>query len=385
MSLRQNTWKLNQWYDQDVAGNVSYSGIGQLFSVGDNSKGALGQNNLTKYSSPVQIPGTTWSAISARGNGGTEHVSLAVKTDGTLWSWGYNNFGMLGHNNRTNYSSPVQVGSGTDWVKDQKAISNGANTFAIKTDGTLWSWGYGEDGGLGQNDNVYRSSPVQIPGTTWSKVSGGTRRGAFGIKTDNSLWGWGNNGVGALGQNDRTNYSSPKQIPGDWATIASGAPSGVQLATKTDGTLWTWGVNEYGQLGQNNTTVRSSPVQVPGTTWNTGDSKMAVSAASAHAIKTDGTLWSWGANYFGILSQNNEIYYSSPVQVPGTTWNTVACSYVSAYATKTDGTVWSMGSNANGQLGQNNTAHKSSPVQIPGTTWVQIGTSYNAAHFLSQQ
>jgi alpha-tubulin suppressor-like RCC1 family protein len=75
------------------------------------------------------------------------------------------------------------------------------------------------------------------------------------------------------------------------------------LATKTDGTLWAWGGNGNGQLGQNNTTQFSSPVQIPGTTWSS------ISAGYYHSLatKTDGTLWSWGRNSYGQLGQNNTI------------------------------------------------------------------------------
>jgi len=386
----KGVWGLDQVYNKINQGSIwSYSAPRKLFALGRDFRGALGLNTQTAgqdgRSSPTQVPGTTWSAIATRGSGGNDYVSLATKTDGTLWTWGHNEKGQLGLNNRTSLSSPTQIGAGTDWAKDQKSISNGANSLAIKTDGTLYSWGYGLQGTLAQNDNIQRSSPTQIPGTTWSRVAGGTRRGAFGIKTDNSLWAWGSNTVGALGQNNRTNYSSPIQIPGDWATIASGGPSGIQLATKTDGTLWAWGPNEYGQIGQNDQNVhKSSPSQVPGTTWDTGDSKMAITHSASIAIKTDGTLWAWGENVYGILGQDDAVYRSSPTQIPGTTWNIVAATDTSAYAIKTDGTLWAWGNNQNGRLGQNYDQPSSSPKQIPGTNWVLIGSSADTVHFISE-
>ena len=115
MGLNQNTWKLNQWYDQDVAGNVSYSGASQLWVMGYNTAGGLGQNNRTDYSSPVQVPGTTWRNIA------TGQVTVfATKTDGTMWAWGGNNDGQLVLNLPTNShrSSPVQI-PGTDWNLDE--------------------------------------------------------------------------------------------------------------------------------------------------------------------------------------------------------------------------------------------------------------------------
>ena len=89
------------------------------------------------------------------------------------------------------------------------------------------------------------------------------------------------------------------------------------IATKTDGTLWTWGQNQYGKLGQNNTTNYSSPMQIPGTTWN----GISMSNGQLGATKTDGTIWTWGNNVYGQLGQNDTVTRSSPVQIPGTDWN----------------------------------------------------------------
>ena len=105
--LRQNTWTLDQWYDQDVAGNVSYStNMLSLYSWGYNNGGELGVNNKTQYSSPVQVGSdTTWAKIGAT----TEGSSMVIKNDGTLWTWGKASYGVLAQNNQTVYSSPVQI------------------------------------------------------------------------------------------------------------------------------------------------------------------------------------------------------------------------------------------------------------------------------------
>ena len=139
------------------------------------------------------------------------------------------------------------------------------------TDGTLWMWGYNDFGLLGLNDSHpggMRSSPCQIPGTNWSELAGGVfGRVAYGRKEDGTLWGWGGNQYGRLGQNDTVTRSSPVQIPGTtWSTIAEGG--GIILAKKSDSTLWTWGPNSHGSLGQNQSYPvligTSSPVQIPG-------------------------------------------------------------------------------------------------------------------------
>ena len=286
---------------------------GTLWVMGDNSKGQLGQNSEVRYSSPVQIPGTTWKVQQDHGSGG--YAMSVVKTDGTLWSWGLNEYGHLGLNNRTDYSSPVQVGSDTTW---SKVASGYYAVHGIKTDGTLWFWGYGNQGQSGLNSQTQYSSPTQVPGTTWSTISGSMANASTAaLKTDGTLWMFGYNNHGGLGQNDRTNYSSPRQVPGtSWFDVKTNGYTTV--ATKTDGTLWTWGLNGYGTLGVNDQAQRSSPVQVPGS-WEKARNKRDLTTYGANgavvAIRTDGTLWSWGYNNNGQLGQNDTSHQSSPKQI----------------------------------------------------------------------
>ena len=344
------------WYGYQ---EFSYNPSTEFYSWGSGGGGRLGQNDTIRYSSPVQIPGTSWSSIS----GGTNH-SLATKTDGTLWGWGYNNIGQLGLNNTTSFSSPVQI-PGTTW----SSISGGGSfSLATKTDGTLWGLGDSVNGVLGVNSTIRFSSPVQIPGTTWNKISAGSYH-SLATKTDGTLWAWGqNDAYGSLGQNSITSFSSPVQIPGTtWNFINASNGNRTSIATKTDGTLWSWGSGSYGQLGQNTTTFFSSPVQIPGTSWSS------ISGGQhSLATKTDNTLWAWGRNNNGQLGQSNTTYRSSPVQIPGTTWSSISGGGSFSLATKTDNTLWSWGYGNSGQLGQNNTTYSSSPIQIPGTTWSSI-------------
>ena len=146
-------WETWDVFAKANKGVYPYVGGPALFAWGSNNYGQLGQNNTTKVSSPVQIPGTTWSSIS-----GDRH-SLATKTDGTLWSWGQGSDGKLGQNNLTDFSSPVQI-PGTTW---SSISGGGTHSLATKTDGTLWSWGSNTSGKLGQNTTISRSSPIQIP------------------------------------------------------------------------------------------------------------------------------------------------------------------------------------------------------------------------------
>ena len=376
----------------NIGGDVSYVGTAytfqartysyQLWGWGFNERGQLAQNTVTEYSSPVQIPGTTWSTIGLGGNTYTVH---ATKSDGTLWSWGRNDDGSLGTNQgpgqTDGFSSPVQI-PGTDWAGAAGSRNVG---FAVKTNGTLWGWGAQSIGQIGVNNRTQYSSPVQIPGTTWnaSKFRAGYNN-VITVKTDGTLYAWGSNAYGQLGHNNLTQYSSPTQVPGTTWTQAT--VDGSALATKTDGTLWTWGNNRFGSLGLNdhgnsapnyNATSRSSPTQIPGTSWTTSVTNgmsVAITSYNQAALKTDGTLWIWGRGSDGEGGWNSTAAFSSPVQLgSGTNWRSIeggggACFY----AQKTDGTMWSWGHNEQGQLGQSSQIQFSSPVQIPGTDWNYI-------------
>ena len=366
------------WYGWE---NFNYDPIVSTAWVwGQNHHGQLGQNNETQYSSPTQIPGITWSSGTASGG-----AQSAIKTDGTLWGWGRNDLGLLGLNTPSNskYSSPVQV-PGTTWATlAKKDISGTGFSGAIKTDGTLWIWGVNYYGQLGLNQShtgTYKSSPTQIPGTTWSNAAIVDNQ-SFAIKTDNTLWTWGRNDKGMSGVNSQTKYSSPVQIPGTtWARVSAGANNDA-VATKTDGTLWAWGNGDYGALGQNNTTERSSPVQIPGTTWATDEYSIMVCNRSVYSIKTDGTLWVWGENNYGQLGDNSKTNRSSPIQIPGTTWSKVGtiADGQGVSATKTDGTLWSWGYGSYGRLAQNDTISRSSPIQVGAlTSWLTPVGGYMA-------
>ena len=303
----------------------------QLWSWARNNEGQLGQNNRVNYSSAIQIPGTNWNNISSGGDNGYEIG--AVKNDGTLWTWGENEYGVLGLNSalpsNNGVSSPTQVGSDTTWSANVRIGWGPSNaSAAVKTDGTLWTWGRNFRGILGQNTSVnsHKSSPTQVgSGTDWSTnpdaVRGGGQR-MIAIKDDGTMYGWGYGAYGNWGLNitGTTYYSSPVQIPGTtWSTIS--ISNYFTNAIKTDGTLWGWGYPGYGNVGPSyvpNTPGVSAPIQIPGT-WATGDNKLATSAYVTLAIKANGELWSWGYGNYGVTGQNNETKYSSPVQIPGTT------------------------------------------------------------------
>ena len=349
----------------------------QLWVWGPGYDGRLGTGNTTNLSSPVQLGALTdWAQV-----GGFNRGGLAVKTDGTLWTWGDNDYGQLGDGTTTDRSSPAQVGSLTDWFM---ADGGEEHCMAIKTDGTLWSWGRNTVGQLGLGDTTNRSSPVQVGSltdwlaTTSDDLLAGTPvkfspvfdTNAI-IKNDGTLWTWGEGGGGVLGNGSQTDISSPVQVGSltDWLSVSPPSDGDANCAAlKTDGTLWTWGANGNGSLGLGDTTNRSSPVQVGAlTTWK----YIATPTNGTQAVKTDGTLWSWGGNYQGQLGDGTTTSRSSPVQVGSlTNWKTIHGSSRVMRTVKTDGTLWCWGMNAYGSVGDGTTVNKSSPVQVGSdTTW----------------
>jgi alpha-tubulin suppressor-like RCC1 family protein len=372
--------------------SYDYVHYSNLWDWGYNATNNLGDSTTTNRSSPIQAAGYGfWDSASS----GSFH-SMAIKRDGTLWGWGYNSYGELGLNNNATKTSPVQVGALRDWAIVSIGGDNPGFSMGIKTDGTLWAiGGSGQAGQLGTGSGYvgyYISSPVQVGAlTTWSKISaGGTTQfsGSVGaIKTDGTLWTWGHNNYGQLGSGTIIDRSSPVQVgtQTNWSSISSAGAS--MYAIKTDGTLWAWGYNAFGQLGLGDITHRSSPVQVGAlTTWSLV-SAGTYRAYSAYAIKTDGTLWAWGYNIYGQLGLGDTTNRSSPVQIGLlTTWSKVAAGSYHTIAVKTDGTLWSWGYNNYGQLGQNDTTNRSSPVQVgTQTIWSLVSSGSYTSFALQNQ
>jgi len=378
LSFLVNTTKLCDLYltERDVIERFIGSA---LFTWGTGGSGALGDNSSINKSSPVQTVSTGLNWIRACSNGLTGSQG-GIKLDGTLWLWGDNSAGNLGNNNTVNRSSPVQtVAAGTNWCN--LSFSNTGRSAGLKTDGTLWLWGCGTAGTLGDNNTIRRSSPVQTvaTGTNWTSVASGSQHMA-GIKRDGTLWMWGLNTTGELGINNIVSRSSPVQTISTTTTWCSVAVSGCATAgLKTDGTLWLWGGNG-GTLGNNDTVGRSSPVQTVSTGTNWKQVSVGCTGLGGHvqAIKIDGTLWLWGRNEGGALGNNNTINRSSPVQTvaTGTNWRVLASIQAGnrSGAIKTDGTLWLWGCNQNGNLGINSLITQSSPVQTIalGTNWKQV-------------
>jgi alpha-tubulin suppressor-like RCC1 family protein len=351
---------------------TSFTNRALAYSWGENTFGQLGDNTTIQKTAPVPIVGnfSDWCQVSSSG-----FHTLGLRINGTIWAWGANGDGRLGDETTIFKSSPVLVaGEFTDWCQ----ISNGLrHSVAIRSNGTAWSWGCNNYGQLGSGDTVSYSSPVSVVGgfTDWCQVSGAYSI-SLGLRSNGTLWSWGLNTDGRLGTGDTVTYSSPVSVVGgftDWCRIQTSG-SRHAVAIRSDGTAWSWGCNSFGSLGDGTTVTTSSPVSVIGgfTDW----CQISAGVASNLGLRSNGTLWSWGSNAQGRLGTGDTVTYSSPVSVVGgfTDWCQISAGFRHGVALRTNGTSWAWGCNTQGQLGDGTTEDKSSPVSVIGgfTDWTYV-------------
>lgn len=321
-------------------------------------------------------PGTC-NVVSAGGG----HTA-AVDSGGSLWTWGYNAFGQLGNDSKTNSAVPVKVLDGV------VSVSCGEDhTAAIKTDGTLWMWGRNYYGQLGTGTTADSATPVKVLDGVAAVVCGENHTAA--LKTDGTLWAWGS-GLQSGSQSAQTpakvmdnvkdiscqddciaviktdnrvflwNRVSNEEMLGTNAVVAVSCGVSHMAVISPDGGLCTAGSNDCGQLGDGTTDMALFFYQVM-------DNVAAVNCGINYtaAIKTDGTLWTWGWNVYGQLGNNfqwndtgvnDQIIQTLPVKVlDGAA--AVSCGRNHTIAVKTDGTLWTWGSNSYGQLGNGGTGN----------------------------
>ena len=356
-----------------LAVSVGYSQCWLKIAAGNDTSIALTSNHeiinwgwtdqLSPYTTTPTKRGNdlNWESVS---NGDTP--KFFIKQNGTLWFWGNNLYGQSGSgsNNPSNFANLTQIGTDSDWLKVSAEIYS---VHAIKNNGTLWAWGVNNNGQLG--DSTYSDSyiPIQIgTDTDWANLSSSFNH-TIALKSDGTLWAWGKNYHGVLGLTGiavEENVLSPTQIGNDsnWEQIATNMFT--TFALKTDGTIWSWGL------------IDATDIMVPNQIGNESDWNQITMGMNHYvALKTDGTLWTWGKNDYGQLGDGTYIANTVPNQLGTDTWSMISAGGYYSLAVKSDGTLWSWGSNAYGQLGDGTTVDKNTPLLINCPTLSNAGIS----------
>ena len=412
---------------------VAVKSDGTVWTWGYNSNGQLGNSTTVNSSIPVQVSGLSGAASVAAGYRHT----VAVKSEGTVWTWGYNYYGQLGNNSNVNSFVPVIVKG----LGDVMAVSSGYyHTLALKSDGSVWTWGNNTQGRLGNGGQTHSYLPVQVSILeNVIAIAGGATHSTV-MKKDSRVCSWGNNEAGQLGIGTTT--GSPLPVPAipierfplltTPATAIMPAPgiksvaAGTQhmLHVNADGTVWAWGANSKGELGSGQTGVSfiRTPVQAIGLTGIVAvEGGGSGNYAHSVALKSDGTVWTWGYNLYGQLGDGTMENTAVPVKVKELTgivavaaggnntaalkadgsvflWGQMNGSLVPLkvdsltdivaieggnthiVALKSDGTVWVWGSNATGQFGNGTTTDSSIPVQagngMTGVAVIEAGNNF---------
>ncbi|TDV54906.1 RCC1 domain-containing protein [Actinophytocola oryzae] len=344
---------------------------GCVYAWGDNFAHKLGTGEtVTDSGTPTQVAGL--SGVRAVDGGGYRN-GYALKTDGTVRAWGSNDDGQLGNgwtSDGTGGGSAVPVPV-TGLTGVSAIAAGGATAFALKTDGTVWSWGAGVQGILGNGGTTDVSVPVRVSGLTNVVSIANTGTAGYAVRADGTVWAWGSNAAGALGQPSSVAFTTtPVQVAGlDSATSVAGGGNGG-YAVRADGTVWAWGVNTEGQLGNGSSVLQSAtPVRVGDLT---GVTSVAGGRYNGYATRADGTVWAWGAGSDGALGSGVDCSQTDfpcasgvPVQVAKLADVTAVASFeYGGLVLRADNTISGWGFNGSQTLA-NDSAYWSAPQPVP--------------------
>lgn len=337
---------------------------GAAWQCGFNRNNQLGTGTNTDCSAWVQLAEPTGICAAAVGG----YHTLALMGNGTIKAWGYNGYGQLGIGN-TDYSltnASVTVSN----ISDATAVGAGNNySTALLADGTVRVWGENYSGQLCRPTPYSTNRPTVIAGLAHvTNLSAGGSH-ILALLTDGTVRAWGENYYGQLGDGSTvpTTNRGPVAVSGLSGVIAIAAGYSHSLALKSDSTVQGWGNNSYGQLGNRNSAYGwRSPLPVPVLGLS---NVVAIAAGDYHslALKSDGTVWAWGANWWGQLGDHSQVYSDTPLQVGGLSGvSQIAAGNNCSFAMTRDHRIWSWGSSEYGQLGVGRLGYSLLPVQVPG-------------------
>ncbi len=378
-------------------GTIILKSDGTVWTWGANFFGKLGIGDINpvRTATPVEVDGTgnISNLNSVKAIMGCEMHNVALKSDGTVWCWGWNIFGQLGNGTTNDAYTPVQTGLGSvpPLTSVIKLGGRPYFTLAEKSDGSIWAWGMNKYGQMGDGTvSPFVTVPVLVsnssPGGAINnalEVTCGYQFGAA-LATNGTVWTWGSGSHGELGNGTTGSSYVPAQVPGLTNITAISAGWFQILALKSDGTVWAWGNNSYGELGDGTTSNRSNAVQVLNVS-----NVVSISGGDDHssALAADGTVWKWGQNDLGELGNGTTNATANPIpaKIPADTFGNgfsnivmVAARDYHNIAVKADGSVWMWGANDQGQCGNGATNATWLPTPVSGLT-ARVGLPLNVA------
>ena len=397
-----------------IAHTVALRADGTVFTWGDNSEGQLGLGNNTPKTVPTQVPNLNGVVAIAAGFGNT----WVLKSDGTVWAWGYGPLGALGNGSTATALSPVQVRNATGMigmaagsdhllvlrndgivfaVGDNESgqlgdgsatnrgapsqfdgianatnlIAGGSQTYLMRSDGAVFGVGSNDSGQLGDGTTNSSGTPVRAAGMTGAKVLAAGYKHIVCVMQDGTMMSWGDNSQGQLGGSAASgqNGTGPGAMPGVGGMTSAASGYYHSIALKSDGTVLSWGLNDHGQLGDGTTANHGTPTRIQGLS-----NIVAVAAGGYHslALRSDGTVWAWGWNQQGQVGDGTTADKLVPTQVGGLSGVTaIAGGGVHSVALRNDGTVRAWGGNGTGQLGDGTTVSRPAPITPINVSGIQ--------------
>jgi len=354
--------------------SVAVKTDGTVWAWGYNYGGELGNGHLDpppQYT-PGQVLGLTGTVIVSVSGGG-DHT-LALTNDGHVYAWGGNTSGQLGDNSTMQRTSAVEVHgeNGAGFLEGIVAVAAGAtHSLALRSDGSVFAWG---SAALG-NGTSQSLVPVRVPNLMGITAIAAGYQTSFALKTDGSgagtLWAWGRNDLHpSLGDGTNVNRDTPVEVGGSSAIVAVSTRNYHVLTSRADGSLWSWGFNDDGELGDGTSTTSSIPVRVQGL----GATSLAAGSLFSLALNESGGVWAWGLAVSvgdGIGIENER----APGRVLGITDAVqIAAGVYHGLVLKADGSLWSWGLGSYGQIGDGTTQSRLVPVRVGGSFSLSDGT-----------